>query len=70
MGVDRPTDMQAYEKLAAAMELSGEKADLPKFDTWQRNLREYRRLTCQQKNTPRGGRCRITSTGHQFPDPA
>jgi len=54
--VSDPADREAYGQLAAAMESSGEKMDLPRFDTWQRNLREYRRLTGQQKNKPRAGR--------------
>ena len=62
LGVSDPTDREAYDQLAAAMKLSGEKADLPKFDTWQRNLREYRQRTGQQKNKPRAGRRRNTGT--------
>ncbi len=56
LGVSDPTDWEAYNQLGAAMGLSGEEADLPRLDTWQRNLREYRRLTGQQKNKPRAGR--------------
>ena len=32
----------------------------PSFETWQRYVREYERLTTGPKNTPRGGR----ETGH------
>jgi hypothetical protein len=53
-----PTDRQAYDQLATALGISGEKADLPAFDAWQRNLRTYRQLTSQQKNKPRSGRAR------------
>lgn len=60
LGVSDPTDRQVYDQLAAAMETSGEKEDLASFETWQRNLREYRRLTGQQKNTPRAGRAGST----------
>lgn len=56
LDVSDPIDQEAYDQLATAMESSGEKADLPTFSTWQRNLREYRRLTGQQKNKPRAGR--------------
>jgi len=56
LGVSDPADREAYDQLATAMASSGEKMDLPRFDTWQRNLREYRRLTGQQKNKPRAGR--------------
>ena len=56
LGESDPTDREAYDQLTAAMELSGEEVDLPRFDTWQRNLREYRRLTGQQKKEPRAGR--------------
>jgi hypothetical protein len=56
LGVSDPTDRQAYDQMATAMETSGEREDLASFDTWQRNLREYRRLTGQQKNRPRAGR--------------
>ncbi len=51
-----PSDRQVYDQLAAAFQSSGESAELPAFDTWQRNLREYRRLTAQQKNKPRAAR--------------
>ena len=53
-----PTDREVYDYLAAAMTHSGEEPDLPKFDTWQRNLREYRRRSGQQKHHPRGQRHR------------
>jgi len=56
LGLSNPTDRQAYDQFAAAMEQSGESADLPRFGSWQRNLRTYRRLTGQQKNQPRAGR--------------
>lgn len=56
LGDPKATDRQIYDLLAKKMKTSGEKAELPSFDTWQRNLREYRRLTEQQKNKPRGGR--------------
>ncbi|MFH1110130.1 MAG: hypothetical protein V1790_13180 [Planctomycetota bacterium] len=56
LGVPDPPDQQVFDQLTTAMEISGEKADLPTFATWQRNLREYRRLTGQQKNKPRAGR--------------
>ncbi len=56
LGVSSPTDREAYEQLVTAFETSGEKAELPRFDTWQRNLRKYRQLTRQQKNKPRTGR--------------
>lgn len=58
LGVANPRDRDAYEKLEAAMKMSEEKADLPNFDTWTRNLRTYRQLTNQQKNHPRAGRKR------------
>lgn len=60
LGVSDPTDLQVYDQLAAAMETSGEKEGLASFETWQRNLREYRRLTGQQKNKPRAGRAGST----------
>ncbi|MEE9293834.1 MAG: hypothetical protein V3W34_02565 [Phycisphaerae bacterium] len=55
-----PTDREAYELLEGAnktaLELGEEENPLPEFGTWQRNLREYRRLTQTQKNAPRSGR--------------
>ena len=51
-----PTDREVFDQLTSAMRVSGEEVDLPNFATWQRNLREYRRLTGQQKNKPRAGR--------------
>lgn len=56
LGQSAPLDREAYDRIATAMEQSGEKVELQSFDTWQRSLREYRRLTGQQKNTPRAGR--------------
>jgi hypothetical protein len=56
LGVASVSDREAYDQLGAVMERSGESAELPALDTWQRNLREYRRLTGAQKNTPRRGR--------------
>lgn len=53
---EKPTDREVYDVLAKAYVLAGEAADLPSFATWQRNLREYRRLTGTQKNTRRDGR--------------
>lgn len=55
-GGGEPTDRQVHDQLTAALKSSGESADVPAFETWQRNLREYRRLTDQQKNKSRAGR--------------
>jgi hypothetical protein len=56
LGQTDPTDLEVYDKLAAALGQSGESKDLPCFATWQRNLRLYRNHTGQQKNKPRAGR--------------
>jgi len=59
LNVSNVTDRDAYDQLAVAMTQSDERPELPQFDTWQRNLREYRRLTGTQKNKPRAGRLEI-----------
>ena len=56
LGVLAPTDREVYDAVAGADAREGEASDLPSFATWQRNLREYRRLRGQQKNRPRAGR--------------
>lgn len=56
LDVSEPTDREVYDQIAAASKISGEIADLPTFETWQRNLRVYRQCTGQQKNKPRAGR--------------
>lgn len=56
LGTTAPTDREAYDVLAKAHQTAGEAAELPTFATWQRNLREYRRLTGTQKNRRRAGR--------------
>ena len=57
-----PTDRQVYDALASKLSVSGEHRELPTFATWQRNLREHRRLTNQQKNKPRAGRSRASGS--------
>ncbi|MEK6676510.1 MAG: hypothetical protein AABZ47_12770 [Planctomycetota bacterium] len=47
LGVTAATDRELYGQLAKAHKTAGE--SFPTFPTWQRNLREYRRLTNQQK---------------------
>lgn len=59
---DSATDRAVYDNVAPALRNSGETADLPSFETWQRNLREYRRLTGRQKNTPRTQRPRLRAS--------
>jgi len=56
LGKADPTDREVYDLLLRSYEQAGEGDDLPSFATWQRNLREYRRLTGTQKNTSRAGR--------------
>jgi|GEM_PF-6889293 len=49
-------DREAYEAITRAYRQANEENELPKFDTWQRNLREWRRLTGTQKKSRRAGR--------------
>lgn len=50
------TDNEAYEWLKCKAGHEDEANHLPSFDTWRRNLSEYRRLTDQRKHEPRAGR--------------
>lgn len=56
MGGGQFTDREVYDQLEKVLTNAGEQAALPTFETWQRNLREYRKHTGTQKNQPRGGR--------------
>ena len=60
LGTTDPTDREAYDALAGAHAAAGEANDLPSFATWQRYVREHRRLTGTQKNTRRTGRAETT----------
>lgn len=62
-------DDEAYALIASAYNVPNEKArkrmqdefgELPKCQTWKRNLREYRKLTQTNKNQPRSGRQNAT----------
>jgi hypothetical protein len=48
-----PTDRAAYDLLVKVLARDDEGEELPRFDSWQRNLREYRQKTGQQKRKPR-----------------
>ena len=62
---EKPTDREAYDWLEKANEAAEERSidtqknTLPQFDTWQRNLRIYRKSTNSQKNNPKAGRAVI-----------
>ena len=56
LGESKPTDREAYDLLEKRAGHSGEGGELPSFAAWSRYLRDYRRLTNQQKNKPRRGR--------------
>ncbi len=68
LGTEESTDREAYEHLEAAWNLAKARVQedpvdkLPNFATWQRNLREYRRLTGTQKHRPRAGNAK--TAGH------
>lgn len=51
-----PTDRECYEALEKAHEHEGTGDELPRFATWSKYVRDYRRLTHQQRNRPRAGR--------------
>jgi hypothetical protein len=57
-----PTDRKVYDLVASSHESSGELEEVPTFDTWSRNLREYRKLTNTQKHQPRAGRAQPRSS--------
>ena len=60
IGDNKPTDDRLYDVLAEAYsdckEQIKELGNLPKRETWKKNLRIYRKATGQQKNKPRSGR--------------
>jgi hypothetical protein len=64
LGEADPTDHDVYDQLERAHKQAGEAEDLPSFATWQRNLREYRRLTGTQKHRCRADR---TDEAQRFP---
>ncbi len=60
LGDDACTDRAAYEALAESSgtrEFAERWRQLPKHETWTRNLRTYRKETNTQKNRPRASRC-------------
>ncbi|MCZ6653516.1 MAG: hypothetical protein O7D91_10880 [Planctomycetota bacterium] len=55
-------DREAYELIKGTFQKEGALDQLRCFATWQRNLREYRRLTRTQKNELRSGRAGESQT--------